>query len=148
MSAVSKVLSDIWYNPSSKAAFGGANRLLAEGRQHVKNLKKTQVTKWLQNQDVYTLHKTSKNRIKRNPIISYSIDQCWFADLLDMSSLWRQNAGIRFLLVVVDVFSQFLFVESLKNKKADTVLNAFIKIRTDTNRMCSLLATDQVILSS
>ena len=141
---ISKTLAEIWYDPENPAAFASADRLWHEGKKRIKDLKKTQVINWLRTQDVYTLHKAYRNRIRRNPIVAYSIDQCWFADLLDMSSMFRQNDGTRFLLVVVDVFSQFLFVEPLKNKKGPTVLEAFMKIRTDTGRMCTLFASNQV----
>ena len=146
MSDVTHVLSSIWYNPKNPAAFASVYKLFQQAKLQIKDLKLSQVNEWLQKQDTYTLHKTTKKRFKRNPIVAYSIDQCWFADLLDMSTLWRQNGGVRFLLVVLDVFSEFLFVEPLKNKKAQMVLDAFVKIHTETGRIYSLLATDQVRL--
>ena len=35
------------------------------------------------------------------------------------------NDGVHFLLVIIDVFSRFMWVEPLENKLEDTVINAF-----------------------
>jgi transposase InsO family protein len=50
------------------------------------------------------------------------------ADLIDLSSYKTQNDGSLYLLVVVDCFSKYAITEPLKNKNAQTTLNAFIKI--------------------
>jgi len=64
------------------------------------------------------------------------------ADLADMTSLSKQNAGIRFLLIVIDVFSRFLWVEPVKNKTGKYVLNAMKKI-FNRGKIPKKLRTDQ-----
>ena len=42
-----------------------------------------------------------------------------------MQKLKDKNNGVQFLLVIIDVFSRFMWVEPLENKLKDTVINAF-----------------------
>ena len=45
-----------------------------------------------------------------------------------MGSLSSRNRGVKYLLSVIDVFTKHVLVETLKDKKAKTVLHGFIKI--------------------
>ena len=47
------------------------------------------------------------------------------ADFTYMGKLKDKNDGVRFLLIVIDVFSRFMWVEPLENKLEDMVINAF-----------------------
>ena len=49
-------------------------------------------------------------------------------DLVEMGSLSEWNEGIRYLLMVIDVFSKYGWIQSLKNKRGETVANAFSTI--------------------
>ena len=42
-----------------------------------------------------------------------------------MQKLKDKNDGVQFLLIIIDVFSRFMWVEPLENKLEDTVINAF-----------------------
>ena len=42
-----------------------------------------------------------------------------------MQKLKDKNDGVHLLLIIIDVFSRFMWVESLENKLEDTVINAF-----------------------
>ena len=44
---------------------------------------------------------------------------------MDVQKLKDKNDGVRFLLIVIDVFSRFMWVKPLENKLEDTVINAF-----------------------
>ena len=52
------------------------------------------------------------------------IDKIWAADLADMTALSEDNEGVNFLLLVIDIFSKYGWIEPLKNKKGKTVANA------------------------
>ena len=45
-----------------------------------------------------------------------------------MQKLKDKNDGVCFLLIVIDVFSRFMWVEPLENKLEDMVINAFRRI--------------------
>ena len=51
-----------------------------------------------------------------------------------MGSLSSKNQNVRYLLCVIDVFIKYAWVKSLKDKKDKTVLNAFIKTLSESNR--------------
>ena len=56
------------------------------------------------------------------------IDDQYDMDLADVNSLSKHNNNIKFLLVVIDIFSRFLWVEPLKNKTGKEVVNGLKKI--------------------
>ena len=45
-----------------------------------------------------------------------------------MGNLAKENDNINYLLFVIDVFSQFLWIEQLQDKTAKSVLNALKKV--------------------
>ena len=45
-----------------------------------------------------------------------------------MQSISKINKGFRFLLCVIDIFSKYAWVVSLKDKKGVTIANAFQKM--------------------
>ena len=62
-----------------------------------------------------------------------------------MGSLSSKNKNVKYLLCVIDVFSKYVWVKPLKDKKGNTVLNAFIEIVNRSNRKANKLWTDQGI---
>lgn len=62
------------------------------------------------------------------------IDYQWEADLADVQNLSEHNNDIKFLLVIVDVFSRFLWVRPLKDRKAKSVIDAFKDVLTGPRR--------------
>lgn len=58
-------------------------------------------------------------------MIVQGIDYQWEAVLADVQNLSESNNGIKYLLVIVDVFSRFLWVRPLRDKKAQSIIDAF-----------------------
>ena len=56
------------------------------------------------------------------------------ADLSDMQLISKFNKEFRFLLCVIDIFSKYAGVVSLKDKKGITITNAFQKILKESYR--------------
>ena len=52
-------------------------------------------------------------------------DNIWGVDLADMRLISKYNKGIKYLLCVIDLFSKYVFVIPLKDKKGSTITNAF-----------------------
>ena len=57
-----------------------------------------------------------RNFLKRTVYSGFK-DNIWGADLADMQLISKFNKAFRFLLCVVDIFSKYTWVVSLKNKK-------------------------------
>ena len=75
--------------------------------------------------------------------MSKSIDDCWSSDLLDMNDYGpKNNKGLRYILVVIDNFSKFDWTKPLKNKYAQSIIDAFSEIIKSSNRKPNLLETD------
>ena len=53
------------------------------------------------------------------------MDDVWGADLVEMQEWSKTNKGFRYMLNVIDVFSKYVWSIPLKDKKGDTVTEAF-----------------------
>ena len=76
------------------------------------------IRKWLQNQDDYNLQKPVHRNFKRAKVIVSGPTEQLDVDLADMQSLSKDNDGVEYLLVAIDVFSRYAWFEPLKNKTA------------------------------
>ena len=79
----------------------------------------------LEKKDGYTLHREYKQPSIYNPYYVHNRREEMQADLIDVSQLAEQNDGIRFLLVIIDIFTKFTWVIPLKTKKATDMKEAF-----------------------
>ena len=57
-----------------------------------------------------------------------SIDEIWAADLIDMQTFLKDNNGTKYLLLVTDIFSKFVWIVSLKRKSGHEVANTLLRI--------------------
>ena len=71
------------------------------------------------------LHKPIKRKFKTRRVIANGIDEIWSSDLVEMQQFSKWNKGYRYLLMTIDVFSKYGWIEPLKDKKGDTVTEAF-----------------------
>lgn len=136
-------LHDIYFNIKQPGAFAGPNKLHNVLVQNGYLVKIDEIKKWLQQHDAYTLFKPVKYRFKRNRIVTTGLDYMWDADLADVSNIAEHNDGYRYLLVVIDVFSRYLWVEPVKTKQQSEMVAAFERIFTKTNRRPQRLRTDK-----
>lgn len=123
-----ELLSKIYYNPQNPGSFGGVNKLYEFARRENTDINKNEVENWLKSQNVYTLHKPIRKRFKRNKIYVSYIDEQWECDLVDMKQYSRQNNGYKFILVIIDSFSKYLFALPLKTKTTLEVIKEFKNI--------------------
>ena len=61
----------------------------------------------------------------RNFYITSAIDEQFWLDLVDLSSISKQNDGNNFLLTAIDVFSRYAWVVPIKRKTGENVVKAF-----------------------
>ena len=80
------------------------------------------------------LHKTIIRNFRKRKVYSAFKEKIWSADLVDMQLISKFNKGVRFLLCVIDIFSKYTWVVSLKDKKGVSIVNAFQKILDDSKR--------------
>ena len=58
-------------------------------------------------------------------IFSSFKDNIWGADLTDTQLISKFDKGNSFLLCVIDIYSEYAWVVTLKDKKGVTIVNAF-----------------------
>ena len=89
------------------------------------------------------LHKPIIRKFKKRKVYSTFKDNIWGADLADMHLLSKYNKGIRFLLCVIDIFSKYVWVVPLKDKKGISIVNAFQIILKQSNRKPNKIWVDK-----
>ena len=89
------------------------------------------------------LHKPVMKNFKRRKVYARFKDNIWAANLAQMESLSSKNKNDKYLLCVIDIFSKYARVKPLKDKKGNTVLNAFMKIVNKSNPKPNKLWVDQ-----
>ena len=88
------------------------------------------------------MHKPTRKTMKRNKVDAPEIDSLWEADLAFVQDIAKENDGVNHLLVVIDVFSKYVWVRLMKNKTARSLLEAFDSILSD-GRKPEKLRTDK-----
>ncbi|XP_046561846.1 uncharacterized protein LOC124270833 isoform X1 [Haliotis rubra] len=124
-----KALEKYYFNAQNPGAYFGPSKLrdeLKKNKQHKIKLRK--VKRFVNNQDAYTLHKPVKHKFKRLKVRVNSINEMFDVDLTDLSRFSKENDGIRYLLVAIDILSRYAFVLPLTNKKPESVFKAFKEI--------------------
>jgi len=92
------------------------------------------VRSWLKSQDTFTLHKAVRYSFPRLRVRVYSRDELWDVDLMDVSRVAKYNSGTRYILICIDVFSRYLWAIPIKDKKSETVLEAFKSVLSTSDR--------------
>ena len=88
------------------------------------------------------LHKPITRNFQKRSVVSNGIDDIWAADLVEMQKFSKWNKGIRYLLMVIDVFSKYGWIRELKDKKTESVSKAFGDI-LKSKRKPQMLWTDK-----
>ena len=88
-------------------------------------------------------HKPLIKKFKKRKVYARFKDNTWSAELVEMGSLSSENWGVKYILYVIDVFNKYTQVKPLKNKKAKTVLYAFIEILNESKCKPIKLLVDQ-----
>ena len=89
------------------------------------------------------LHKPIIRTFNKRKEHSPFIDNIWGADLAEMQLTSKFNKGFRILLFVIDIYSKYPWVISLKNKESIAITNAFRKILKESNRKSNKIWVDK-----
>lgn len=96
----------------------------------------------IKEQIVLELHKPARKNFSRRRIIIRGFDETWQADLADFRNYSRENKGYKFILVVIDCFSKYVWTSALKDKKGSSVTAAMKIILEKDKRKPQNLQTD------
>lgn len=140
MGDIEAVLERIYYNPGNSGALSGPQKLYKSARSINQNISKKDVTKWLQNQRSFSIQSQPKRRINRPKVMAPFRHYQWEADSANMKSFADDNDGYQHFLVVIDVFSRYVWTFPLKSttgKESAQIFNTLFKkvnpwrLRTD-----------------
>jgi transposase InsO family protein len=130
-------MDQIYYNAAHVGGFGGVKRLQQGAHQADRRVTQN----WLRQQRTYTLHRPARKRYNTRVYKTGGIDQQWQADLVEMIPYANVNAGYKYLLTVIDLFSRYGWAVPLKDKTGKEVTSAFQQIFTQ-GRKPQRLQTD------
>ena len=88
--------------------------------------------------------KSPKKNYSTNKIIYNHIDEIWSIDLADMIDYKiSNNKGFRYIFIVIDNFSKYLWAIPLKKKYSQTITNEFSNILTKSKRKPLKIESDR-----
>jgi Integrase core domain/Chromo (CHRromatin Organisation MOdifier) domain len=133
----SEQLKKTYYNANT--GYGGIDDLSRKTGQ-----KPGKVKEFLDQQDVYTLHRPIRKKFARRKVYVHKIDEQWQADLVDMNlkEFGNLNHPFKYILTVIDCFSKYTWAVPIKNKTGDEIVAAFTRIFTDYKRIPNKIQTD------
>jgi hypothetical protein len=106
-----------YINPLMPASFSGISKF----RQHNKKTPIENI-KFIES---YVTHKAVPTKFERQKTTVPYVNSQWQVDLMDISN---KHLKYKWLLVVIDVFSRYAFVEPIESKAALKVSAAFQRI--------------------
>lgn len=137
-------LKTIYFDPQHPASFAGPQKLYKVVQQEGQyNIGMHKIRQFLHNQEAYSLHKPVRRRFERNHVISAGIDDVWMADLMDMVKYAEWNQGYKYVLLVIDTFSKYIWLRPLRRKTGEEVADAFVDIFNTSGRAPAKLMTDK-----
>lgn len=137
-------LRNLYKDPSNEGGQGSIDRLFKAGRQAgVKGLTRKMTKEYLQTEKSYQVHKTFKQKFPRSKILTFAPFDLIEIDIVDKQSIRHYNSNYAYILMVIDTFSKFSWVEALKTKSAKETLAAFKKILARAGRYPDNIRSDQ-----
>lgn len=136
-------LKKIYYTPGNPGAFAGPEKLYQAVKKEGKyKIGRVRIRQFLNNEDPYSLMKPIRRTFPRSRVVVDTIDSMWDGDLADVSNISSHNDGYKFLLVLIDIFSRFLFLIPLKNKQHQSIPDGF-KLVFQGGRKPNTIRTDK-----
>ena len=121
-SKATKLLTS-YHNPSQSGNLGGVTSFARTLKLPVQKVREV-----LEKDLGYMLHRPRRRRFPTLPVLVFNIDEQWVANLVEIQNISKYNKGMRYLLMVIDAFSKYAWVEPIKTKMGKAVTEAFEKI--------------------
>ena len=135
-------LSLVYVSPEHPASFSRLNKLYRIAKKDFPSITHNEIKQWAETNLSYSLHKPSRRNFKHNKVYAPEINSLWKADLAFVHNVAKENDGVNYLLVVIDVFSKFFWIRPMKNKSAHSRVQAFDSIPSE-KRKPEKLRTDK-----
>lgn len=93
-------------------------------------------------QVVNELYRSARKNFKRRSYVMRGVDDTFQADLIEMIPYAKENKNHKYILLVIDTFSKFIWVRPLKNKTGLDTTKAMKSIYEKSKRIPKCLQTD------
>ena len=117
-----EIISEAYYNDIGLNSIEKLYFKLKDNRR-LPLITRKDIQQFLDKQATYQQHKTVRRKIIYFPIVSPGINHNLQIDLADFSDISNMNDNVKYLIVIVDVFSRYAWVFPIKNKSSDTINN-------------------------
>ena len=128
---LNRFLSRVYISLEHAASFTGLDKLYHTVKSQFASVTRKEVRNWAESNLSYSLHKPSRRTFKRNKVYTPEIDSLWEADLAFVQDVAKENDGVNYLLVIIDVLSKYVWVKPMKNKTTGSLLEAFDSILSE-----------------
>ena len=133
-------LKKLYLDPKFPGSYSGAYKFYQEVKNIHPKVTLKKVNEFLKSQDAYTLHKRTRKPKFRRTLVFKPRD-LWQIDLLDMQKYSKENDGYRYICVIIDCFSRYVWVKPLKNKTGKATVKALALLLM--NEIPKLIQADQ-----
>lgn len=142
-SDINEKLSKIFHNFPHPSSLMNYTEFCKQIKKRKLNISEKEILKWIQAQEVYTLHRERKLKFPRLKYNVTNMDDLWQIDLMDMQNIAKHNKNHRYILAIIDCFSKFGWCIAIKNKTSECVIKAFEILFKKTNRRPIHICSDQ-----
>ena len=136
-----RILSRIYYTPGSAGFMGAVDAVYRQAKKH--RITRSQVTKWLNSQRSYTLHKQTPNRFPRNKTTAIGLHTHIQSDTVHLQNIKWHNSNYSYILTTICVMSRQARAEPLKSKSAAEVLPALKRMLDSYSQTVWYISTDK-----
>ena len=133
-------LKKFYLDPKFPGSYSGAYKFYQEVKNIHPKVTLKKVNEFLKSQDAYTLHKRTRKPKFRRTLVFKPRD-LWQIDLLDMQKYSKEHDGYRYICVIIDCFSRYVWVKPLKNKTGKATVKALALLLM--NERPKLIQADQ-----
>ena len=133
-------LKKFYLDPKFPGSYSGAYKFYQEVKNIHPKVTLKKVNEFLKSQDAYTLHKRTRKPKFRRTLVFKPRD-LWQIDLLDMQKYSKEIDGYRYICVIIDCFSRYVWVKPLKNKTGKATVKALALLLM--NERPKLIQADQ-----
>ena len=113
----------LYLDPKFPASLAGQERFYYAQQRMNPSVSLGTVKKKLRAVDSYTLHKPTRKPTLYRRIWTKSINYLYQCDLVDLSSLHRENNGYKWLITIIDTFSKKAWAFKMKNKTGKSIVD-------------------------
>ena len=141
-------LSKLYYEDGNPLGIRKFYYLAEEKAQqnNVQHVTYRQISSWLKSQPHHQINQSTRQTKHIKPITAKTHHEMLQLDLMDFSQNTAPNS-FKYVVVIIDVYSRYIWLYPSKNKKADTILNIFTQFYENeiatTNVHVKKLITDK-----